>query len=383
MKILDAGQITHSAPASKRAVYTFPALLAFRAGTRAGTRESTGDETLLMTARRGSSKDCADEWVELYRSDDGGRRWTCMESAFPTARLAGAACSLRLVYLTELDAGHLLAASMWIDRETHPGAPLFNPRTEGCLPMGIFLADSFDGGRSWSAWRPVELPADIGPPSLTNPLIKLPDGGLLLSVETNKRYDDASKWFQRVVTLRSYDGGFSWDAPRDAGFDPSGRIFHWDMRLGLAADGTLVSFAWIYDSETGRYGNIRRRLSADSGLTWTAAQDIGIADQAGHPAALPDGRLALAWVDRFDSGSIRARAAASADADFDQSSEALIYQHGAAQRLRRGTADALDDMSLWSYGLPYAEALDKGDVMVLYYAGDQDTMDIHYARLSL
>ena len=371
MRIVDAGAITQSAPGTDRAVFTFPALLACR------------DGSLLLTCRRGSDKDCADEWVELYRSLDGGRRWGRIDSEFPAAKVGGAGSSLRVVYLTEINEGHLLAASMWIDRETHPGAPLFNPRTEGCLPMGIFLADSFDGGRSWSAWRQVELPADIGPPSLTNPLIKLPDGALLLSVETNKRYEDDSKWYQRVVALRSYDGGLSWDAPSDAGYDPSGRIFNWDQRIGLTVDGRLVSFAWVYDTLDARYCNIRRRVSSDSGRVWSAAQDIGIADQAGHPAMLLDGRIILAWVDRFGSGSIRARAAADACADFDPASEVVIYKHSEKARQTRGTTGTLDDMSIWTYGLPYAEALEDGDVMVVYYAGDQRAMDIHYARLSL
>ena len=97
------------------------------------------------------------------------------------------------------------------------------------------------------------LPATLGPPSLTNPVIQLSDGSLLLSVESNKHYDDASRWFQRVVTLRSSDG----------------------------------------------------------------------------------------------------------------------------------VAAALDDMRVWSYGLPYAEALNDGDVMVVYYAGEPQAMELHYARLSL
>ena len=206
---------------------------------------------------------------------------------------------------------------------------------------------------------------------------------MLLSVETNKHYCDVSKWYQRVVALRSSDGGLSWDAPSDAGYDPTGRIFHWDQRVGLAADGGLVSFAWIYDTVAGRYCNIRRRFSADSGRTWTAAQDIGIADQAGRPAMLPDGRVVLAWVDRFGSGSIRARLAAAARADFEPGSEVVLYEHGGNARQTDGTAATLDDMSVWTYGLTYAEALADGDVMVVYYAGDERAMDIRYARLAL
>lgn len=77
----------------------------------------------------------------------------------------------------------------------------------------------------------------------------------------------------------------------------------------------LVSFAWVYDTVAGRYQNIRRRISAGSGCTWTDGRDIGIADQAGHPAMLPDGRIVLAWVDRFGSGSIRVRVAARVSGD--------------------------------------------------------------------
>ena len=98
---------------------------------------------------------------------------------------------------------------------------------------------------------------------------------------------------------------------------------------------------------------------------------------------LPDGRIVLAWVDRFGSGSIRARVAARAAADFDPSSEVTIYKHNKSERRRIGITATLDDMSIWSYGLPYAETLDAGHVMVVYYAGNQRAMDIHYARLSL
>ena len=46
-----------------------------------------------------------------------------------------------LCYLTEPEPGYVLAASMWIDRESYPGQGLFNAQTEGCLPMGIYFAD--------------------------------------------------------------------------------------------------------------------------------------------------------------------------------------------------------------------------------------------------
>ena len=79
---------------------------------------------------------------------------------------------------------------MWVDRESYPGQGLFNVETEGCLAMAILLAESNDGGQTWSAWRKVPIPGEIGPPSLTNTVMKLADGSLALSIETNKHYHD-------------------------------------------------------------------------------------------------------------------------------------------------------------------------------------------------
>ena len=38
-------------------------------------------------------------------------------------------------------------------------------------------------------------------------------------------------------------------------------------------------------------------------------------------------------------------------------------------------------MSLWSFGLPFAETLPDGSVMVVYYAGDAESMSCYWARL--
>jgi hypothetical protein len=227
------------------------------------------------------------------------------------------------------------------------------------------------------------MPVEIGPPSLTNPVLKLENGTLVLSIETNKQYLDATKWYQRVVFLHSTDGGQTWSEPITAGEDPSGRIFYWDLRSGVAPDGRLGTFSWTYDSAANKYLNIHRRITADGGRTWSQYEDLGFADQAAHPAILPDGRVVLAWVDRFGSHSIRARLAGTIDAPFEAESEVAVYEHEVMATATDNTGELLKDMSMWSFGLPYAEALPDGDVLVLYYAGSDEALDIHWARLRL
>ena len=162
--------------------------------------------------------------------------------------------------------------------------------------MKVVLADSVDGGQTWTAWRTVRAPPDLGPPSLTSPLLKLPGGRLALSIESNKNYDDARPWVQFVTWLISSDGGTSWDERKRVCGDPSGRYFHWDQRAVVAPNGRAYAFTWMYDSVAEKYLDIVRFVSCDSGSTWTTGESLGIRDQPSHPAILPDGRTVLAGV---------------------------------------------------------------------------------------
>ena len=189
MKLLEQWDIVHGEPCTDRAMYTFPAVIRLT------------NVELLLSCRVGSTKDSDDETIELRRSADNGRTWTPPTRPFST-KVDGVQGSLKLLYFTELAPDRLLGCTMWVDREAHPGRPLFNAETEGCLPMAILIAESRDQGHTWSAWHRVELPAEVGPPSLTAPLLSLGDCVLAMSIESNKTNGDASRWMQRVVHFR-------------------------------------------------------------------------------------------------------------------------------------------------------------------------------------
>ncbi|MEQ1768923.1 MAG: sialidase family protein [Devosia sp.] len=371
MRIVASGFLGRAEQGTDRANLTFPMAL------------SLTDDTLIATLRSGPEKDTPRDRIEVYRSADNGATWSGPDYPFTAPDVEGSGGSLKICYLTELGPGRLIAASMWIDRTTYPGQPLFNAETEGCLPMAILLADSYDNGRTWSAWRHVPMPDDIGPPSLTCPILRLADGRLAMSIETNKPYLDRSKWQQRAVYIHSADEGKTWSAPVTVAEDPTGRIFNWDLRAAVAPDGRIASFAWTYDSQTSTYLDIHRRVSSDGGLSWSAPEAIGVSDQAARPAIRPDGSIVLAWVDRFGSKSIRARYAPSLDAPFDPASEVVVYTHGAGEAASADTGDMLSSMDLWSFGLPFAEVLPDGDILVFYYAGEPKALDVRWTRLAV
>jgi hypothetical protein len=225
------------------------------------------------------------------------------------------------------------------------------------------------------------MPPDLGPPSLTSPVVRLNDGTLAMSIETNKHYLDKGKWYQRVVLLHSADGGKSWGEPVTVIEDPEGRIFYWDLRTAVAPDGRLIAFSWTYDRETNKYLNVRRLISDDGGRSWSPPEDLGFADQPAHPAILPDGRTVLAWVDRFGSQTIRARIAPGVDQLFMAEKELVLYYQEEAKSDADSTGEMLSEMSLWNFGLPYGEALPGGEVMVFYYAGREAALDIHWVKI--
>lgn len=372
MRVVERGVLSPARPGTVRAVAKAPALAALR------------DGAVLAIYRVGSDSDTDDSTVEIRRSRDGGRTWSDPDPLRPAA-VTGHRGTHYSAAVTDLGDGALLLTSLWVDREAFPGRPLFNAETEGCLPMAIVLADSRDGGATWSDWRVVPLPDDVGPPSLTDPVMVLPSGRLALSLETNKTYLDASRWYQRVVYCYSSDRARTWTAPRTVSADPTGRIFNWDQRVAVWPDGRLASFSWTYDHDANRYLNIQRRVSADEGATWSAPEDLGVTDQAAHPAVLPDGRYVLAWVDRFGDRTIKARLADAIDAPLRPESEVTIHAQTATAgaRLQGGEdpGELLDEMGGWTFGRPFGVTLPDGEVLVAYYAGRPGAIDIQWARI--
>jgi hypothetical protein len=373
LRVADRGHVAAGRAGSARAVISFPTLARLQ------------DGVLVGTIRVGSSKDGDDEEVLLVRSEDDGRTWSPPERSLPGWEVSGVRGTGKVVYLTPMGDGRVIAAALWVDREAYPGSPLFDPDTEGCLPMAILLSESVDGCRTWTPWRIVDLPDELGPPSLTSPLLRFHDGSLGLSIETNKQYEDAGPWRQRAVLVRSEDDGRTWGPPVVIAEDPTGRRFNWDLRIAVGPDGTCASFAWTYDTHTAEFLDIHRRVSHDHGRSWSDPEPLGISDQPARPAVLDDGRTVLAYVDRFGAGTVSAVAAPSLAAPFATGLAVVLH----AQERSGGEGVAEDETGLgalsspWSFGLPFGLALPDGDVLVVYYAGDDSATDARWVRLSL
>ena len=335
--------------------------------------------------------------VLITWSDDEGRSWCEPIAPFTPPSVDGEPGLFRGVFLTALGGqpglfrrgsltalggAHVLACLCWVDH-SDPSLPYFNEETEGLLDTRIFFATSQDDGTTWSEPEPMDTsPFHITP--TTGPVLLLSNGDWACQFELNKPYYDTSVWRHSSVLMFSKDGGKSWPEHVSTSNDPENRIFYWDQRPGVLADGTLLDLFWTYDNQLATYLNIHARRSLDNGRTWSAMWDTGVPGQPAPPVSLPDGGIAMVYVDRTGAPVIKLHASEDGGKTRPDETEIVLYgDEGNSQTWRKGSMqDAWAEMGAFSIGLPTTALLGNGDLLVVYYAGPEtDLTDIQWVRI--
>jgi len=320
----------------------------------------------------------------LTWSDDQGRAWSEPVEPWRPPPIEGRPGHFRAGHLTALGGGRLLATLYWVDA-SDPSRPFFNEETEGLLDSRILVSLSDDAGASWSEPALIDTSPYHLPTPITGPVLVLKNGEWALQFETNKTYYDTSVWRHESVLMFSPDGGHSWPHHACVATDPDARVFYWDQRPAVLPDGRVLDLFWTFDRVTAQYLNIHARLSGGDGRSWGDLWDTGVPGQPAPPLGLPDGRLALVYVDRTSAPQIKARLSSDGGRTWPQATEVLVYGESLVSQSRdKGSMqDAWAEMGRFSIGLPATAPLPDGDFLVVYYAGpDTDLTDIEWARLS-
>lgn len=371
MRIVDGGVVAKGHLGTARASNAFSNILALP------------DGKLLITFQRDCAKDTATGNVFVSRSTDEGKTWSEPVAPFD-GTLDGIAGSLKIMNISALGANRLMAVLMWIDR-TDPKAPLFNPVTEGLLPVRNILAESRDDGESWTALGVADT-APFAQAGTTGAVRRVTDGVLAAFYETNKTYEDTSAWHHQAVAKFSYDEGKTWPDHAVVAADPTGRVFYCDQRNTVLRDNVLLTMLWTFDREKEADLPIHCTRSDDGGRTWREPADTGIVGQVACPVALGDGRVFISYVDRFDTRSIRACLSDDEGASWEAAPEIVLWERepgGDSDRHGDGMADYLQSMLEWSFGLPSCTVAPNGDVFVTYYAGTPKTQSVYWARVKV
>ena len=316
-------------------------------------------------------------------SDDEGGTWSDPASPFVPPNVEGRPGLFRAGYITSLGGKKVVVAVAWVDY-SNPSLPFFNETTEGLLDTRIFFSFSEDGGGTWSSPELMDTAPFPPPTPLTGPVLLLPDGRWACQFELNKRYDDLSPWRHSSVLMYSDDGGKTWPEHARVSDDPDLRYFYWDQRPAVLADGRILDVFWTFDRKKAVYLNIHARESLDQGRTWSAMWDTGAPGQAAPPLSLPDGRVVMVYVDRTAAPVIKLRVSEDHGKTWPEETEFVIYESviSSQTRHKESMQDAWAEMFKFSVGLPATAATGDGDILVVYYAGQEtEHTGIEWARL--
>ena len=166
-------------------------------------------------------------------------------------------------------------------------------------------------------------------------------------------------------------------------------MLYWDQRLAVdPTTGGLVAMFWTHDRQIAQDLPMHIAWGSADGQTWTQPVSTGIAGQIATPVILPDGRLFAAYVHRHHPPSLRAILSGNGGRTWTAAPELVFYEkaRGSQESGMGGARDFGDywaDMSIWTFGHPAPLLLPDGEVLVLYYAGDETAMGVHWVRIAV
>jgi len=336
------------------------------------------DGSLLLAHRIGTHKNSADGTQWLWRSVDEGKSWARVPFSFAKRPLV----EFRTAALSDIGGDQIAMLLTWLD---HPDetAPLVNAKTEGLLPIHIGWTVSSNCGETWTSLREINV-SPLVQPAGNGPMLRLPNGELLVAFETYKHYDDPSPWSAGAGIAISPDEGRTW-LPKVIAADATHRLSYYDQHVRVLRDGTLLSLMWVDDRGRPGMSEIWAMRSTDTGLTWSAPAPTGIQGQYSTAIALNDGRWLMFYVLRHDDPSIRMAVGSPDGGSWETCDECKLY----AQRTDdltsskgKGYAAYLQGMAKWTFGWPSAVRVPGGGVLASYYAGEGDHSSVFLAKVA-
>jgi hypothetical protein len=344
------------------------------------------DGTLLVTFRRGSARESVDGHACVFASTDGGKTWEERYDGVGQATWNGVPGEEKAILVAELTPGELLASTLWVDR-SGPPRPWINPQTTGLIQMTICHLTSRDGGRTWTDRRALdthEHPAA----SPTGPVLRLADERLAQPYEHWKWYDDPNPGRPAALLRISEDNGHTWPSFTTVAADPTNTIFYWDQRLATHPEtGQLVAMFWTHHAPAGQDFDIHIAWGTSDGTKWSTPTATGLPGQHCQPVPLGGNRLAAVYSHRPDPPGIRAVLSEDFGRTWDRKTEVVVYDSSEGMESgsegRRELEEYWADMERWRFGHPRGVLLPSGEVFMVYYAGDDQTKSVRWARLTV
>jgi len=341
----------------------------------------------LCSYRLGANKTSRiGERLVVTWSDDEGSTWadpvTVSGNLFVNGRYGG----FRYMGLTPIGKGVVLGSLCWTEHTYLDDMPLVNPENQGALLENTMLVTiSEDEGETWSLpYAPVLDKTHKGPKGFSSSSLYLDSGEIMWTYESGKRYFDEAPFKHKVVSMFSNDLGGSWEKESVVVTDQN--RYYWDHRENVMEDGKVLMFFWTYDIPNKTYLNIHAVESEDNGMSWSKPWDTRVFVQPARPLSLKDGKVALVYVDRKNSPTIKVILSDDGGKNFDEETDFTVFDSTLKKQLRdkRSFSDTVNEFGSYSVGLPRTALLDNGDILISYYTGlEPDITDVVWKRIKI
>lgn len=370
MEIIRSGKIFAGINDSKLAKTCFPFLCQL----------ANGD--IMASFQTASVKNGIDSNAAVCRSTDMGETWSEPKFLF-NPEINGKLGVLHFAYISQIQEDRLAASLLWCDHQDDASLEFFNSKTGGLLSTEACVSFSNDNGLSWSKLHPIEKGKLNNTPTPVMGPVQLIDSGMLICpFETSKEYNDGSVWHHKAGYFISYDNGKTWPEYKVVAYDPECKIYYWDHRLLNLGEGNLIDLFWAYDAVNNKELNAYISKSVDFGKTWSIPSPTEIVGQP-WPIRIGKNTFAVVAVDRNISQTIKLYLTNNGGKTFDAGEPVLIYNNQKIAQSNDKLNEQLVEMSNWSYGLPSGIRLSDGTIMIVYYAGSENTTDICWCKVGL
>jgi sialidase-1 len=257
---------------------------------------------------------------------------------------------------------------------------LVNRDTFGLVPVELFTIRSFDKGLSWTAPRVIETPL-IGPSwEICHPIVELRDGRWLAPTSTWRDWDAKNYEGDRAVVLISDDRGESW-LSYGCSFDGrETKLSYLEQSVIQLQDGSILAVSWVFAAETGSTRPTVYSISEDRGKSFSDPEPAGFVAQTCKVIQLSDGRL-LCVYRRNDRPGLWANLARLDGERWVNLSEAPLWE--GAESGMSGRASGAEELSSLKFGHPSLRQISKDQVLVLFWCQENCLTNIRWIKLRL
>jgi hypothetical protein len=203
------------------------------------------------------------------------------------------------------------------------------------------------------------------------------DGTLLAPAATI----DAGRLGERVLVLRSVDGGATWHGPTTVFTDVRGERGYLEHKFAELDRGRVIATAWtIRMNDVSDLPN-SYAISTDGGLHWGSPMPTDLGCQTLSTVWLGDDRLlALGNIRTQRPGIVAAMVHLGRDDSWRTEARRYIFEPMPADASRDAT-DGLEAMRAFGFGFPTGIRLRDDRVLVTYWVRVGSRTEVRWARV--